>query len=158
MIDKWYAVIYTFLGALVTAICTGLWYRVDGNNEAFYTWIGSSIIALLAGIGIGVSWFFGDNGGNAGQSSENTWRRREGRMNCRYCNGSGSTVTKVPGLTTHDTCVVCGGHGNFVTPLSSQPDCRRCNGSGGLVTRYAAMSIRTPCDVCNGIGKRPLGT
>lgn len=79
-------------------------------------------------------------------------------MKCRYCNGTGRYCTRIANMVDYSPCEVCGGHGDFLTHLWSQPDCNYCGGSGGLVTRIGGVSMKEECHICNGIGKRPFGT
>lgn len=158
MVRVWYGVIAAFVGAFTTAICTWLLYLKDGGNEAFYTAIPASIVAVLSGIGIAVHFVFPHEEGVHGEPSTTNAKQAIKRMKCRFCGGTGRYVIRMGNLTDHSPCVVCGGHGDFLTPLWSQPDCTYCKGSGGLVTRIGNTSLQDTCHICGGRGKRPLET
>ncbi len=58
MVVLWYGLIAAFIGSAVGAVCSWLWYRADGGNEAFYAATSATIVAVLSLIGIIVQYFF----------------------------------------------------------------------------------------------------
>lgn len=85
-------------------------------------------------------------------------------IECAYCGGTGSVTTFASLYQQHvGTCGICGGHGQILTDLWSQPACQRCEGSGRLVSReYQRFGRRgrystytRSCAVCVGTGRRP---
>lgn len=53
----WYGLIATFIGSLVTALCTWLAYSTNRQIDTFYEAISASFLAGLSGIGIIVQCF-----------------------------------------------------------------------------------------------------
>jgi DnaJ-class molecular chaperone len=80
------------------------------------------------------------------------------RMTCRYCGGTGKVLTYQDRFQTqYGVCGICGGHGDFLTTLWSQPDCKYCGGSGRVVTNATRYQTSTAtCGICGGTGKRPF--
>lgn len=58
MVVLWYGLIAAFIGSAVGAVCSWLWYRADGGNEAFYAATSATIVAVLSLIGRIVQYFF----------------------------------------------------------------------------------------------------
>ena len=58
MVVLWYGLIAAFIGSAVGAVCSWLWYRADGGNEAFYAATSTTIVAVLSLIGRIVQYFF----------------------------------------------------------------------------------------------------
>ena len=130
----WYGTITAFLGALGTALCTWRLYWIDGGNQAFYGAISSSFIAFLALIGIIVEFIFTHGERQLTQPLTDDKGRRQKKIKCRYCGGTGKYYLRTRNTSIASPCEVCGGHGDFPTTLWSQPDCNYCKGGGGLET------------------------
>ncbi len=58
MFVLWYGLIAAFIGSAVGAVCSWLWYRADGGNEAFYAATSTTIVAVPSLIGRIVQYFF----------------------------------------------------------------------------------------------------
>ena len=106
----------------------------DGGNQAFYGAISSSFIAFLALIGIIVEFIFTHGERQLTQPLTDDKGRRQKKIKCRYCGGTGKYYLRTRNTSIASPCEVCGGHGDFPTTLWSQPDCNYCKGGGGLET------------------------
>jgi len=72
MVVLWYGLIATFVATAIGAICSWLWYRADGGNEAFYAMMSATAAATLSGIGIILEYFFATKEGDGSKPPQDT--------------------------------------------------------------------------------------
>jgi hypothetical protein len=58
MVVLWYGLVAAFVGSAIGAVCSWLWYRADGGNEAYYAALAATAVAVLSAIGVAVQFFF----------------------------------------------------------------------------------------------------